>query len=149
MFKRLKRRRRFFSPKEEMEIIMAIRHAERQTTGEIRVHIQHFVIADPVTDALAAFHRLKMDRTKDRNGVIFFIVPEKRRFAIYGDEGIHRVVTSDFWDEIKDILETSFRKGAFKDGLIRAIERTGEKLKAYFPADGTDHNELPDDISYG
>ena len=143
------KKQHFFSHKEEQEIILAIRHAERKTSGEIRVHVQHFLDTDDVLkDAIKTFFRLKMDHTKERNGVIFFLVPEKKQFAIYGDEGIHQKVSDVFWKDVKEILVEEFRKGHFVAGLVKGIELAGEKLQAYFPYESNDKNELPDEISY-
>ncbi len=143
------KKQHFFSDKEEQEIILAIRHAERKTSGEIRVHVQHFLDTDDVLkDAIKTFFRLKMDHTKERNGVIFFLVPEKKQFAIYGDEGIHQKVSDVFWEDVKEILVEEFRKGCFVAGLVKGIELAGEKLQAYFPYESNDKNELPDEISY-
>jgi len=139
----------FFSNKEEQQIILAIRHAERKTSGEIRVHVQHFLdTEDVLKEAINTFYRLKMDKTKDRNGVIFFLVPEKKQFAVYGDEGIHQKVSDAFWQDVKDLLKKEFSQGCFVEGLVKSIELTGEKLKAYFPYESNDKNELPDEISY-
>ncbi len=145
----LGKKRRFFSDKEEQQIILAIRHAERKTSGEIRVHVQHFLDSDDVLkDAVKTFFRLKMDETKERNGVIFFLVPEKKQFAIYGDEGIHQKVSDVFWTDVKEILAGEFRQGHFVAGLVKGIELAGKKMQAYFPYESSDKNELPDEISY-
>ncbi|HHB78411.1 MAG TPA: TPM domain-containing protein [Saprospiraceae bacterium] len=139
----------FFSHQEEEQIILAIRHAERRTSGEIRVHVQHFIDHnDVLAEAIKTFYRLGMDKTEHRNGVIFFIVPEKKMFAVYGDEGIHEKVSDGFWNDVKDILAQNFKKGLFVDGLVKGIELTGEKLLAFFPYNSNDKNELPDEISY-
>lgn len=143
------KKHKFFSEKQEQDIILAIRHAERQTSGEIRVHVQHFLDGkDVLSGAIKTFHRLKMDKTANRNGVIFFLVPEKKMFAVYGDEGINEKVPSNFWHDVKDILAKHFKEGLFEDGLVKGIELTGEKLAEFFPYKSNDINELPDEISY-
>ncbi len=142
------KKHRFFTYEQEQEIILAIRHAERQTSGEIRVHVQHFLDGEVLAEAQKTFARLKMHQTKDRNGVIFFLVPEKKQFAVYGDEGIHQKVTDDFWNDVKDILSKAFQAGQYVEGLVQAITLTGEKLKTFFPYQSNDKNELPDEISY-
>ncbi len=148
MIKLRRKKQRFFTTKEEETIILAIRHAERQTSGEIRVHIQHKLEKEVLVEATMAFHRLKMDRTEERNGVIFFLCPSQKQFAIFGDEGINKKVSDGFWDDVKEILETSFRQRNFVEGLVNGIELAGEKLKYFFPIQSNDQNELPDEISY-
>ncbi|MEM1215924.1 MAG: TPM domain-containing protein [Bacteroidota bacterium] len=139
----------FFRPEEEKLIIAAIRKAESQTSGEIRVHIEQKPRGAILREAKRIFQKLGMDDTKDRNGVLVVLAPEWKEFAIIGDEGIDAVVPDDFWDSERDLLQTYFRKGEFCAGLVAAIDVIGEKLKAHFPVQDDDENELSDDISYG
>jgi uncharacterized membrane protein len=140
---------RLFDQEQESRVIQAIQEAERQTSGEIRVHIDNRHSGDVMKIAKQAFHRLGMDRTTARNGVLIFILPNMKAFAILGDEGIDRVVPDDFWSSERDIMEKYFRKEDFADGVCEVVQQIGEKLKEHFPYDEeTDENELPDDISY-
>ena len=139
----------FLSKEQEQAVILAIREAEAQTSGEIRVHLQQ-QLDGPVLDvAQRAFFRLDMHHTRQRTGVLFFIVPEKRQFAVVGDQGIDACVPLDFWDDIRDLLREHFQKGAFSEGLCAAIVRVGEKLKTFFPASDDNPNELSDELSFG
>ena len=137
----------FLNSAEEQEIINAIQIAERNTSGEIRVHIEKGTKKDPFERAKEVFHLLKMDQTKLQNGVLIYVAINDRTFAICGDKGINEVVPQDFWDSTKNIMQTHFRKGDFKQGLIDGIKKAGEQLKNYFPWQGDDVNELKDDIS--
>jgi uncharacterized membrane protein len=139
----------FFSREEELQIIRAIRQAEKQTSGEIRVHLDgHRQMDDVLEKAERTFIRLGMDKTAARNGVMIFIAPHARSFAILGDQGIDEVVASDFWSEERDILQAHFKNGQFADGVIKVVEQVGAKLKDFFPYQSDDENELPDEISY-
>ena len=141
---------KFFSKKEEQRIVAAIREAEGQTSGEIRVHLEREIIGDVQGVGLRIFHELKIDQTADRNGVLIFLVPDIRRFAIIGDEGIDKVVPPDFWEDVRDIMQKHFRQGDFTTGVCEGIKLAGLKLKEHFPHAGADDvNELPDEISYG
>ena len=140
--------RKFLTKKEGDEVINCIKLAEKMTSGEIRVHFQKKIKGNVEDAAVNTFLRLKMDETEDRNGILFFIVPKKRVFAVIGDKGIDEVVPQDFWNEVKDLLEINFKEGKWKDGLCKAIAKTGKKLKKYFPIKENDKNELPDEISY-
>lgn len=139
---------KFFTPTEEERIIAAIQSAESNTTGEIRVHLEDKCKGEILKEAIKRFQKLKMHKTERRNGVIMFIAPERRQFAIYGDEGINKVVPANFWDDVRDVMLAEFKKGDFATGVCRGIEKIGEKLKVYFPGTHDDINELPDDISY-
>ncbi len=131
-------------------VLAAIREAERRTSGEIRVSVARFFWGNVRRVAEKAFVRMKISGTRDRNGILFFIVPARRRFAVLGDSGIHAKVGQEFWDAVAALLSESFRKGEFTEGLVRAIGAAGERLAEHFPYDrSADVNELPDAIDFG
>ena len=138
----------FFKPEEEQLIISAIRKAESKTSGEIRVHLEKDPNNAALKEAKRIFRKLGMHKTEDRNGVLIILLPQKKTFAIIGDEGIDQRVEADFWDSERDLMQRYFREGQFCAGLVAAIDRIGEKLKLFFPHEEDDINELPDDISY-
>ena len=129
----------------------AIAAAERTTTGEIRVALSRFYFWGDVRRAAErAFTRLRMNRTREHNGVLIFVAPWRRRFAILGDEGIHRRVEDGFWDAIAAALGQAFHGGDLTGGLVRAIDSIGARLAVHFPVPpGTDGNpnELPDHVA--
>jgi uncharacterized membrane protein len=128
----------------------AIREAETRTSGEVRVSVSRFFWGDVRKVAARAFARLGMTATRQRNGILFFIVPSRRRFAILGDEGIHAKVGQEFWEKAAAAVSERFREGDFTAGLVRGIEMVGEQLASHFPYDPTtDVNELPDDVDFG
>jgi uncharacterized membrane protein len=143
-------KRRLMKTIDAERVKKAIVDAEHETSGEVRVSVAPFFWGPVQRVAQRAFVRLKMDETKDRNGILFFIVPSRRRFVVLGDEGIHACVGQEFWDSLASLLAGHFRKGEFTEGLVRAIGEAGLKLGAHFPYDPTgDVNELPDDIDFG
>ena len=137
----------FLSKTEEQEIVQAIVEAEKNTSGEIRVHIEEHTEKSPLERAQEVFFELKMDETQDRNGVLFYICVSDKKFAIIGDKGINEAVESDFWDCTKDTVIANFKEGNFKKGLVEGILRAGERLKKYFPFQSDDTNELSNEIS--
>ena len=139
----------FLTAEEERDIVEAIRLAELNTSGEIRVHIEKSSNGDATNRALELFHTLKMDNTKRQNGVLIYVAVEDKTFVIYGDEGINKVVENDFWDCTKDVMQSHFKKGAFKQGLVEGILKSGEQLKQHFPYMDDDTNELTNEISKG
>jgi len=138
----------FFTADEEKSIIGSIKKAELNTSGEIRVHLHKKVKKGLAKDAKRAFKMMNMHKTKARNGVLVFIVPEAKQFAILGDKGINKQVPDNFWDSTKDLMQSHFRKGDFTTGICVGVEAVGEQLKTYFPYQSDDVNELPDEISY-
>ncbi len=137
----------FLTTNEEQDIIEAIRIAESKTSGEIRVHIEKSTEIDALTHAKEVFHWLKMDNTKEENGVLIYVAVNSRSFAIYGDRGINTVVSDNFWDSTKDSIQNHFIKGNFKEGLIEGVLKAGEQLQKYFPWNHGDVNELSNEIS--
>jgi uncharacterized membrane protein len=128
----------------------AIEDAERRTSGEIRVSVSRFFWGRIEPVAWRAFRRLGMAATKERNGILFFIVPARRKFIVLGDEGIHARVGQDFWEGVAAVMSEEFKKGRFSEGLVRGIAEVGKRLAEHFPYDAaTDKNELPDDIDFG
>ncbi len=139
----------FLTHEEEQEIIQAIRKAEGNTSGEIRVHIERTSKKDIFDRALEVFHLLKMDNTKLQNGVLIYVAIDDRNFVIYGDKGINEVVGADFWNSTKDVMVSHFKNGDFKQGLIEGVLKAGKELETHFPWIHGDKNELPDNISKG
>lgn len=139
----------FLTKNEEQEIIDAIKSAEKNTSGEIRVHLEGSSDKKHFDRALEVFHFLEMYNTKDKNGVLFYVAVEDHKFVIYGDEGINKVVPHDFWNTTKDIMQNHFKNGDFKQGLVDGILKAGEELKAHFPWSEDDKNELSNTISKG
>ena len=141
--------RSFFSKEEKDNIRQAIVNAELNTSGEIRVHIEDKCNEDVLDRAAYVFDKLKMNKTELRNGVLFYLALKSHKFAILGDRGINAKVPEDFWNNIKEMMAEHFSKGEFAEGLIKGIEEAGKKLKAHFPHQADDVNELSDDISFG
>jgi len=139
----------FLSTQEEQDIISAIRTAENNTSGEIRIHIEHSSKKNALERAMEVFHYLKMDNTKLQNGVLIYVAVADKTFVIYGDKGINAVVPVDFWDSTKNVMQSHFKKGEFKQGLIEGVLKAGQQLETHFPWVHGDQNELPNDISKG
>ena len=140
----------FFKEEEQQRIIEAIRQAEKQTSGEVKVHIEKKCpTADVMERAKEVFGLLNMHLTEERNGVLFYLAYEDRKFAVLGDKGIYEKVSLDFWDSTKDLLRAHFSKNQFSEGLSKGIAEAGLQLKKHFPYQSDDINELPDDISFG
>ncbi len=131
------------------KIKRAIQEAEHRTSGEIRVSIASFFWGNIEKAADKAFARMGMTATKEHNGVLFFVVPARRKFVVLGDRGIHARVGQEFWRRVAEAVSEKFRTGDFTGGLIRGIEEVGEQLAAHFPYDAaTDKDELPDDVDF-
>ena len=139
----------FLTAEQEQAIINAIKIAEKNTSGEIRVHIEKSTEIPPMERALEVFYLLEMNATKFRNGVLIYIAVESKKLAIIGDEGINTKVPEDFWKSEKDLMISYFLKDEFEKGLELAVLEVGNKLKKYFPYQSNDRNELSDEISKG
>lgn len=140
----------FLSKNDEEAIIEAIRTAEQNTSGEIRVHLEKTTGELDIFDrAMEVFHHLKMDNTKHENGVLIYVAVEDKNFVIYGDKGINDVVPDNFWESTKDAIVAEFKKGDFKQGLVNGILTAGQQLKKHFPWSADTRDELSNEISRG
>jgi len=138
-----------FSKEQKELIVQAIKDAELNTSGEIRVHIESNCAEDVMDRAAYWFAELKMHKTELRNGVLFYLALNHRKFAILGDVGINSVVPENFWNDTKETMLPHFAEGNFAEGLSKGIQMAGEKLKQYFSYQKEDINELDDEISFG
>lgn len=128
----------------------ALAAAEKQTSGEIRVSVAPFFWGDVRRAAERAFERMGMTATKERNGVLFFLVPARKQFVVLGDAGIHAKVGQAFWDKVAAALSGKFHAGDYTGGLVDAIAVVGDELRHHFPHAGEkDVNELPDTVDFG
>lgn len=142
--------RLFFPEEDQQRIMQAIIEAEKNTSGEIQVHLENSLKKPVLHRAAELFDILKVGKTAQRNGVLIFLAVEDKQFAIVGDVGINQKVPSGFWDEIKNHMEILFRNGQFTEGICDGIHMAGEQLGKYFPySKDDDINELPNEISFG
>jgi uncharacterized membrane protein len=139
----------FFTPEQKKQITDAIKEAELNTSGEIRVHVEMDCKEDVLDRAAFWFEKLKMHKTELRNGVLFYLSVNDRKFAILGDAGINAVTPDNFWDEIKETVIGHFKKDEYAQGLSKGIKMAGQALQEHFPYQKDDINELSDDISFG
>ena len=138
---------RFFSQDEQRAIQRAIEGAESGTSGEIRVHLDRRCAGDPVEAARAWFDRLGMRATAQRNGVLLYLAITDRKFALYGDEGVHGVLPEGTWERLRDAMVAEFSKGRFVEGIAGAVAAIGDALKTHFPRAAEDKDELSDELS--
>ena len=139
------RTKQFLSKLEHKRIVEAVRAAEANTSGEVRVYIQRGNLkGDPLIAAQRKFHRLGLHRTADRNAVLIYVAPRAHKFAVVGDQAIHEKCGDDLWQQLIERMQQHFRNEKFSDALIEAIQETGKALVAHFPKRSTS-TELPDE----
>jgi uncharacterized membrane protein len=134
-------RNRLIQTLDAERIERAIAEAERMTSGEIRVSVAPLFWGSIERAARRAFERLKMHETRERNGVLFFIVPARRKFYVLGDAGIHAKVGEDFWHAVAAVMAMHFQRGNFTEGLLRGIATLAERLAEHFPHRGADDRD--------
>jgi uncharacterized membrane protein len=141
------RTKEFLSRLDHARIVQAIKNAEAQTSGEIRVYLQRGELKeDSLIAAQRQFQKLGMEKTRDRNGVLIFIAPRTQKFAVIGDEGVHQKCGDQFWQELVDKMRAHFQSQNFTEALVEAIDEAGKLLARHFPRGAQDQNELPDSI---
>ncbi len=138
----------FFSKREKAAIEAAIVAAEKRTSGEVRVHLEKRLSADPIARGREIFEKIGMTNTALRNGVLVLLGVADCQVVILGDEGIDRAVPPNFWQDTLSLMTSYFREDRFADGLVAGLGEIGEELSTFFPLSERDENELPDAISY-
>jgi uncharacterized membrane protein len=130
-------------------IVAAIRQAEARSRGEVRGHVANREVDDAQQAAAKRFEAFGMTATAERNGVLIYVAPRSRKFAIIGDTGIHARCGPQFWTEVAAAMEVDFREGKFTDGIVKGVMRAGEVLAIHFPRTrgAADTNELPDEVT--
>ncbi|HEX2865671.1 MAG TPA: TPM domain-containing protein [Ignavibacteriales bacterium] len=131
----------------------AITEAEKTTSGEIRVSIREkkpFLKRKKSIHELAEeeFFRLGMDKTRDKTGILIYLLLSEKEFHILADTGINEKVEKNTWHKIKDDMQQKFRNGFFSDGIVLGIREVGEILSSHFPIKPDDTNELPNTVSF-
>jgi uncharacterized membrane protein len=144
------KKREFFTPEQQQLMVEAIQKAEKNTSGEVRVFVESKCnYVDPVDRAKEIFFSLKMDQTKDRNAVLFYLAMDDRQLALFADEGIYQRLGAKYWnDEVRKIIR-AFTKEDYTGGICGVINNIGEALQHEFPYESGDKNELPDEIIFG
>ena len=138
----------FLTNDQKHEVEIAIKEAEKLTSGEIRVHlIKDKNIKDILSAAKIVFKKLSMHKTKDRNGIILVIAPNARQFAIFGDKGINEKIADGFWDKVRDDIKQSFKQEKYVEGIKNAVLETGKVLKNFSPIQHDDINELSNEVT--
>jgi uncharacterized membrane protein len=137
-----------FTEEVKAEIVKAIEIAENETSGEIKLHVENTCEGDVMDRAAFLFDKLKMHKTDLRNGVLFYVATTDKKFAVLGDIGISEKVDGNYWNELRDIVLSNFKKSEYGKGLSEGIIKAGEQLKTYFPFNENDVNELDNEISF-
>jgi uncharacterized membrane protein len=144
------RTKTFLDQLDHDRIVRAIKEAEAKTSGQIRIYIQRGELDGDAFDyAQRKFRALGMEQTRERNAVLIFVAPRARKFAVIGDEGVHKKCGDDFWRELVDRMRGHFQDEHFTDALVEAIEAAAQLLARHFPKTGPSPNELPDEIVEG
>jgi uncharacterized membrane protein len=122
----------------------AVRAAERRTSAELVVSIAPFFLGRTWQAARRAFARLGIARTRQRNGVLVFVVPARRKVIVLADEGAHARVDGGVWQDVATRIAAAFARGQGTEGLVDGLDRLAGALADPFPHEHGDVNELPD-----
>lgn len=141
--------KKLFSVSDRQKIVSSIVEAEKNTSAEIRVHIDSKCSGSPLDEASRVFAKLNMHKTKLRNGVLIYVAVNSRKCAIIGDLGINAKVDPKFWESCYAVMRSHFALGSYAEGVAEAVFMSGKELKKHFAYSLDDVNELPDEISFG
>ncbi|MDZ7771945.1 MAG: TPM domain-containing protein [Balneolaceae bacterium] len=138
----------FLTDEQEQTVVRAIAQAEKQTSGEIRIHMEEHAPREPLERAARLFHELGMDQTEEQNGILIYVATEDHKVAVYAGKGVHRQVEDHFWNDVLQLILEHFREERHAEGLIAAVEKSAAKLAGMYPYARGDVNELTNKISY-
>jgi uncharacterized membrane protein len=143
----------YLNDDELLRISNKIKEMEALTSGEIRVSIKekkHFRQRKRTTHELAQqeFFRLKMNDTRDKTGILIYLILKERKFHILADEGINVKVPENTWDIISNQMQEKFRKGYFCEGILNGVESVAKILSEHFPIKTDDKNELSNKVEF-
>lgn len=138
----------YISAEDEKELVEAIKKGEKETSGEIRVHVElNCHNEDPYERALQVFGKLEMHKTELSNGILIYLAIEDHKVVVCGDKGINDIVGKAYWEETIAMMVSYFKEDKYKEGLIKGVEELSLKLKTYFPYKKGDTDELSNEIS--
>ncbi|MGE0610481.1 MAG: TPM domain-containing protein [Pirellulales bacterium] len=134
------------SPADSAAIHAAVAAAEARTSAEIKVVVVRYCWSDIRVLAQRLFVQNQLDRTQGRNAVMILLVLVNREFLVFGDQGIHEKVGSEFWLQVRDAIREKLAAGELAHGVCAGVERVGEQLARYFPRAADDINEISDEV---
>lgn len=144
------KKNKFFTPEQQRQMVDAVREAEKNTSGEVRIFIEsHCKYMDPIERAREIFFNLKMENTADRNAVLLYIAIKDKQLALFADEGIYQRLGQQYWDAEVAKMIAAFSKHDHTGGICTVVREIGQALNEQFPFQRTDKNELPDEIVFG
>ena len=145
------KKKEFFSAEDKAQIVEAIRLAEKETSGEIRIFVESKnAFMDPIDRAAEVFFKLKMQETEHRNAVLLYIAMKHHELALFADEGIYKKAGAEYWNNAVKNMISQFTRDNISNGIEQCVKQIGETLKEKFPYSPTDdRNELPDEIVFG
>jgi uncharacterized membrane protein len=151
MFSFFRKKISFFTEEQKHMVVKAIQHAEKNTSGEVRVFIESRCRwVDAIDRAAEIFFSLKMDKTEQRNAVLVYVAMKDRQLAVFGDAGIHEKVGNEYWNKVVTEMLTGFNSNNYSESIANCVIQIGQALQQEFPYNkDTDKNELPDDIVFG
>jgi uncharacterized membrane protein len=142
----------YFSDDDFLRISNKIKESEKTTSGEIRVAVKdhkHLVDRKKSIRQLAEkeFYKLNMQATRDKTGILLYMLLKERQFYILADKGIHEKVSEETWLKIRDNIQERFKDGHFSEGILWGIEHVGKILTEHFPIKSDDTNEISNQVA--
>lgn len=142
---------KYLSPDDLEAIKIETAKVEQNTSGEIRLSLRekrnlYEKLYKPRELAVKDFERLGMTNTKDKTGILIFIIFGERSYEILADEAIDEKIPDSVWTGLELKLKEEFQKGNYLTGILHIIDNMGKILSREFPKSGDDTDELPDEV---
>lgn len=143
----------YISEDELKDVQSAIAAVESKTTGEIvlsvrnkRTWLEKLYTKHEL--AVKDFETLGVSNTKERTGILIFIIFGEKYYDILADEGIYAKIHANTWNAFERKLKKEFGNKNYSGGIHHLIEKMGGVLEKEFPAraDAANDDEISNEI---
>lgn len=124
----------FHAQIDQPRLVAAIAAAERHTAAKIHVYVSHREVQEPLARAQRRFAQLGLGHWHHPHGVLLYLAPKSRNFAVTGDKAVHERLGDEFWQRVADDLSRGLKEGDTTAALLQAIQALGAALAKHLPA---------------
>ena len=126
---------------EAVEASEKLHRAEIRVAVEVALDVREMWRVRSVRKrALEVFTELGVWNTRERNGVLIYVLLAERDVEIVADSNFDGRVQESDWLRVCNVIGREFEDGRWRDGVLRGIEAIGVLLSREFPLAGSNPN---------
>lgn len=130
------------------QVTKAVDRAEHTAAVEFRVAILQSAEPHLMKLARRVYQRLKIAHAQKRHGILFLILPVRRKLVLFGNEEVNRALAEEGWQKANAVATAAFKQGRNAEGIVAALDILAQKLARHFPpltGEAAKADELPDE----